>query len=289
VWLKLENLQVTGAFKIRGCLNRVMSLTQEDRDRGLIAASSGNHALGLSLAGSLTGAAVTVVMPRSAPTVKVNGCRRLGAQVLLEGSTYDDAYAHGRKLALEGGLTYVESFDDPLIVAGQGTIALEIFEDLPDVDGLICPIGGGGLVSGLLAARAGGNWGGTRVIGVEAHLAPGMKESLAAGRAVTLPGAPTKADGIAVRKVGDLTFSIAKGHIDDVVVVTDSEMLEATGYLMTKHKVVAELAGAAPVAALLAGRISLQGMERVVCVVTGGNIGSDTMIQALTAYEERES
>jgi len=283
VWLKLENLQETGAFKLRGSLNRVLSLAPEERARGLVTASSGNHALGLSRSCAITGDRVTVVVPEGSPRVKVEGCRALGAEVVVHGEAYDDACEFATRKAEEEGLTYVQSFDDPYVVAGQGTIGLEVGEDLEGVELVVCPVGGGGLASGLAVSAQGGPLEGGRIVGVEAEGAACMLRSLEAGRPVRLQAISTLADGIATKEPGSLTYRIVERWVERVVTVSDEEMLRACGLLMMKHKVVAELAGAAPVAAVLAGRVSVSGLSRAVCVISGGNIAPDLARRAIDA------
>jgi len=273
VWLKLENFQRTGAFKFRGALNCVLKLaaTGAGADLRLVAASSGNHALGMSLAGKIAGAKVTVVMPERAPLVKQEKARAYGAHVVLHGACYDDAQLHARCLAAEAGAVYVPSFNHPDIMAGQGTIALEGLEDLPEPDLVVFPIGGGGLAAGMavvlraLVPR-------TRLVGVQAEGAASMKVSLEQGRLVELPSVDTVADGIAVRRPGELTFGVLQRLLDDVVIVSDQEILEAMRVLLVGASVVVEPAGAAAVAALLAKKVAFNQGGCVIAVVTGGNV-----------------
>ncbi|MBC7340326.1 MAG: pyridoxal-phosphate dependent enzyme [Firmicutes bacterium] len=283
VWLKLENFQRTGAFKFRGALNCVLKLvgTRAGADLRLVTASSGNHALGMSLAGKIAGAKVTVVMPERAPMVKQQKARAYGAHVVLHGACYDDAQLHARCLAAEAGAVYVPSFNHPDIMAGQGTIALEVLEDLPEPGLVVFPIGGGGLAAGMavvlraLVPRA-------RLVGVQAEGAASMKVSLEQGRLVELPSVDTVADGIAVRRPGELTFSVLQRLLDDVVVVSDREILEAMGVLI-EASVVVEPAGAAAVAALLADKVGANQGECVIAVVTGGNVDAALLREVVRA------
>jgi threonine dehydratase len=303
LYLKAENFQVTHAFKFRGAYNRVSQLTPEERSRGLITASSGNHALGLSRAGSLLAVSVTVVMPEGAPVVKEMGCRALGAEVLRHGQTYDDALAHATAIAAEQGLTYVPSFDHPQVAAGQATVAWEIIEDLPDVDVIVGPIGGGGLLSGVagliktMPQEAAAEYFPARtrplseilIVGVQAAGAASMVESVRAGQLVTLPSISTLADGIAVRQPGRWTYEVVASHVDDYLTVTDDEILQALRLLLLKEKLLVEPAGAASVAAALAGRAGdrvdllrvLAGGGKMVCVLSGGNVDPGLVSQAL--------
>lgn len=283
VWLKLENFQRTGAFKFRGALNCVLRLRGKSTSSAsikIVAASSGNHALGMSLAGKLGGAKVTVVMPERATRVKQEKARAYGADVLLYGQAYDDAQVLARRLAEETEAIYVPSFSHPDIMAGQGTIALEILEDFPDPDVVVFPIGGGGLAAGMavvfksLLPR-------TVLVGVQAEGAPSMKVSLQEGKLVELSSVETVADGIAVKRPGDLTFPVVQRLVDEVVTVSDEEILHAMRVLMVEVSVVPEPAGAAAVAALLAGKAEAGEGRRVVAVVTGGNVEPLLLQEAL--------
>ncbi|MFW5896926.1 MAG: threonine ammonia-lyase [Bacillota bacterium] len=301
--LKAENLQLTHAFKFRGAYNRVTSLTPAERERGLIAASSGNHALGLSLAGAMTDAKVTVVMPEDAPEVKAAGCRAYGAEVLRRGETYDDALAFATDLASQRGYTYVQSFDDPVVAAGQATVTWEIVEDLPDLDILVLPIGGGGLATGALGflhtapesvipARK-TPLDQIKVVGVQAEGAASMVASVRRGERMKLAEISTLADGIAVKQPGRITFEAVAGLIDELVTVSDEEMLGAVALLATREKMVVEPAGAAAVAAVLAGRgMTLANCasngHRVACILSGGNLEKDMLLNALRPGERED-
>jgi len=279
LYLKLESLQHTGAFKFRGAYNRISNLPPRALKRGLITASSGNHALGLSRAARLLGAEATVVMPEGSSEVKAEGCRALGATVLTHGEAYDDAYDLAREMAGDKGLTYVHSFDDPFIISGQGTIGLEIWRDLPGVETILAPIGGGGLIAGLLTFYSGKP--APRIVGIEAEGAPSMLESIRRGELTRLPHINTVADGIATKSPGEITFSIVKAAGTRVVTVSDRHMLEALSLLLLRGRVLCEAAGAAPLAALISGAYRPFPGEKVVAVVTGGNISPGLVARIL--------
>ncbi|MBO8137665.1 MAG: threonine ammonia-lyase [Desulfotomaculum sp.] len=270
VYLKLENLQKTGSFKIRGAFNKIANLSDEEKKAGVIASSAGNHAQGVALAASVYGTKSTIVMPTTAPLAKITATRNYGAEVVLHGHVFDDAYAKSVEIQSETGATFIHAFNDPLVIAGQGTIGLEILEDMPDVDAIVVPIGGGGLISGIALAAKNINPK-IKIIGVEPTNAASMKESAVAGKAVTLCSALTIADGIAVKTPGDLTFDIVKQYVDEIVVVEEDEIANAILFLLERCKLIAEGAGAASVAALLNGKVQLPG-KKVVAVVSGGNI-----------------
>jgi threonine dehydratase len=270
VWLKAENLQRTGSFKIRGATNRISALTADERARGVAAASAGNHAQGVAVAAAAQGVRSTVVMPVATPLAKVEATRAYGADVVLYGESYEEAHDEADRLAAERGLVIIPGFDDPLIVAGQGTIALEVIDDLPEVDVIVVPVGGGGLAAGIavgakeLAPRA-------RVVGVQVDAAPGAKRSIEAGRRVVVHPQPTIAEGIAVGGPGELTFPLLQRWLDDIVIVNDDEIAQAMVLLIERSKLVVEGAGAAGVAALIAKRIDVEG-RKVVVVLSGGNV-----------------
>jgi threonine dehydratase len=269
-FVKLENLQMTGSFKERGAANLLLQLTPEERTRGVAAASAGNHGLAVAFHAERLGMAAMIVMPEWAPLIKVTSARRHGAEVILSGANYDEAYGCARQIANERGLTFVHPFDDERVVAGQGTLGLELIEQCPDIDAVIVPIGGGGLVGGVgLAIKAARP--AVRVIGVQAEALAAMKQALAAGARTTLPPASTIADGIAVRQVGELTLDLATRYVDDVVTVSEEELSNAILLLLEIEKTVVEGAGAAPLAALLNRRLGLAGCN-VVLVLSGGNI-----------------
>ncbi|MDP2344500.1 MAG: threonine ammonia-lyase [Deltaproteobacteria bacterium] len=270
VRLKLENLQLTGSFKARGALNRLVTLSDDDKKRGVIAASAGNHAQGVAVHATRLGIKSVIVMPVSTPLIKVTRTQNYGAEVVLHGENYDDAFARAKELAEEHGYVYVHAYDDDLVMAGQGTIGLEILEDFPDVDDVIVPVGGGGLIAGIgTAIKA--HRPQARIIGVEPGALPSMKRALAEGKPVKLPPARTLAEGIAVRLVGQKNVDACKNVVDDIVTVEDDEIARAILFLLESEKTVAEGAGAAAVAALLAGRLQTKG-RKVVLLVCGGNI-----------------
>jgi threonine dehydratase len=270
VWLKLENLQLTGSFKARGAFNRLVTLTEEEKRRGVVAASAGNHAQGVAVHATRLGIRATIVMPVGTPLIKVSRTQAWGADVVLFGENYDDAYGKACELADQHGYVYVHAYDDDFVMAGQGTIGLEILQDVPDVDEVVVPVGGGGLIAGIgtaIKARRPQ----TRIVGVEASVLPSMKRALAEGAPVALPAARTLAEGIAVRKVGVRNLEACRAVVDDIVTVEDDEIARAILVLLESEKTVAEGAGAAAVAALLAGRLNARG-RRTVLLVCGGNI-----------------
>ncbi|HKA87225.1 MAG TPA: threonine ammonia-lyase, partial [Haliangiales bacterium] len=269
-FFKLENLQMTGSFKERGALNKVLSLTPEERARGVVAASAGNHAQGVSYHASRLGIRAVIYMPITTPLVKVSATRGYGAEVVLAGADYDEAFAAALARAGADGLTLVHPFDDDAVIAGQGTLGLEMIEQNPYLDAVICPIGGGGLVGGLACAIKETNPK-IKVIGVQTARLPSMANAIAEGHPVTLPASRTIADGIAVRRAGERTLPLVARYVDDIVVVDEEEIANAILYLLEREKTVAEGAGAAAVAALAQKKIALAG-KRVALVVSGGNI-----------------
>jgi len=270
-WLKLENLQMTGAYKERGALNKLLVMAPADRERGLITASAGNHAQALAYHAGRLGAKATIVMPEATPIMKVANTRAHGARVVLHGANYDEAYAEARRLEQVERLTFVHPFDDPDVIAGQGTIALEVLDQEPGLDAIVVPVGGGGLVSGVaVAAKA--LKPGLRVIGVETELLPCMLQAVEAGRPVTLEPATTVADGIAVKRAGDLTLEHVRRYVDEIVTVSEEEIASAILYLLEREKTVVEGAGAVAVAALLQRKVrGLEG-KKTVSIISGGNI-----------------
>ncbi len=273
VYLKPENMQVTGAYKIRGAYYKISTLTDEEKVRGLVTASAGNHAQGVAYAAQAAGVAATIVMPTTTPLVKVNNTKDYGANVVLHGEVFDDAAELAAQLAEEQGLTYVHPFNDLTLATGQGTIAYEIFQDLPDVDVILIPIGGGGLAAGVstLAKLLNPN---VEVIGVEPTGAASMKASLEAGHVVTLPTASTIADGVAVKTPGDLVFPYVQQNVDRVLALEDGELVEAFLDIMERHKMIVENAGLLTVAALK--HLDCKG-KNVVSVLSGGNMDVITM------------
>jgi threonine dehydratase len=270
VYLKAENMQRSGSFKVRGASYKISRLSEQEYRCGVIAASAGNHAQGVAIAASQLQVPCTIVMPETAPLAKVMATQGYGANVVLHGFTYDDAYQRCLALQKESGATFVHAFDDPDVIAGQGTLGLEMLSDLPDADALIVPIGGGGLIAGIaIAARA------LRpditIIGVQAAGAPSCRTSLDAGEPHTVPSIATIADGIAVKRPGTLTFSIIQRLVDDVVLVNDEAIIASVLLLMERSKMLVEGAGAVGVAALLHGAVKLKG-KKVLVPLTGGNI-----------------
>ena len=272
VYLKLENLQKTGSFKIRGAMNKIMSLTEEQKKKGVVAASAGNHAQGVAYSATLNGVKSTICMPIFAPTAKADATRGYGANVVLYGNSFDEALAQAQKICKETGAIFVHPFDDPYVMAGQGTIAMEILEDLQNVDVIVTAIGGGGLVSGIaytikqLKPEV-------RVIGVQAETAPSMYISKQLGEIYGTETAKTVADGIAVKVPGASTFNVVNQYVDEVVLVSNEEIQHAMLLMVERCKIVSEGAGATPVAALLSGKISgLTENTVVCCVVSGGNL-----------------
>ena len=273
VYLKPENMQVTGAYKLRGAYFKISTLTDEEKARGLVTASAGNHAQGVAYAAQAAGVAATIVMPTTTPLVKVNNTKDYGAQVILHGEVFDDAAELAARMAEEQGLTYVHPFNDLTLATGQGTIAYEIFQDLPDVDVILVPIGGGGLAAGVatLAKLLNPQ---VEVVGVEPTGAASMKASLEAGHIVTLPSATTIADGVAVKTPGDKVFPYIQQNVDRILTIDDGELVEAFLDVMERHKMVVENAGLLTVAALR----HLDCKEKnVVSVLSGGNMDVITM------------
>ncbi|NLG87505.1 MAG: threonine ammonia-lyase, partial [Firmicutes bacterium] len=279
IYLKNENLHKTGSFKLRGAFNKIATLSDEEKKRGVIASSAGNHAQGVALGATLYGIPAKVVMPAGAPLAKVAATRGYGADVVLYGAAYDDAYAKACQLKEETGAVFVHPFNDPYVIAGQGTIGLEIMEDLPDLDAVVVPVGGGGLIAGIAAAvkEIKPN---VKVIGVEAAGAPCMLASLQAGYITALNSVATIADGIAVKQPGDMTFNMVKHYVDDIVTVEDEEIAYAILMLLERAKVIAEGAGAVPVAAILQHKLNLTG-KKVAAVVSGANIDVNILARVI--------
>jgi threonine dehydratase len=270
VFLKMENLQLMGSFKERGACNRLLQLTPEERRRGVIAASAGNHALGVAYHARALGVPATIVMPRTSPLVKVMDTRALGATVEQVAGGYDDAFEVATRRARDRGLVVIHAFDDPHVLAGQGTLGLEIIEQVPTVEAVLTAVGGGGLMAGVATAIK-ATRPAVRLIGVQTEAMPAMQAALRGGHPVRIEATPTIADGIAVGQVGALPFTAVTRLVDDVVTVDDEEIAEAILTLLEKEKTVAEGAGAAPLAALIHRELGLTG-KTVVVVVGGGNI-----------------
>lgn len=280
MYLKTENLQITGSFKLRGAYYKISQLTEEQRNAGIVACSAGNHAQGVALAATRMGIKSIVCMPDGAPISKVEATKAFGAEVCLHGATYDDAYKKACQIQQETGATLIHPFDDDEVIAGQGTIGLEILEQLRDVDAVVVPIGGGGLISGVsyaiksLAPHV-------KVYGVQAENAPGMYESHHEGHVITLDKANTFADGIAVKHPGDITFDITERYVDEIVTVTEDEIAAAILALMEKQKLVTEGAGAVSVAAVMFNKLPIAG-KKVVCILSGGNIDVSILSRVIT-------
>lgn len=270
VFLKSENLQVTGSFKVRGAYYKLSQLSDEERGRGVIACSAGNHAQGVALSAARMGIPATICIPGSAPISKVEATRSYGANVELVKGVYDDAAARASELQQQTGATFIHPFDDERVIAGQGTIGLEILDQLPEVDAVIVPIGGGGLISGVAFALKSLKPG-VKVYGVQAAGAPSMQRAVAQRERKALPAVATMADGIAVKMPGALTYDICSNYVDEIVTVTDDEICAAILTLIEQQKMIAEGAGAVAVAAVLAHKLPLDG-KNVVCLVSGGNI-----------------
>ena len=270
LYLKTENLQITGSFKVRGAYYKMTQLSAEEKARGVIACSAGNHAQGVALAAQKNGIKSVICLPDGAPISKVEATKSYGAEVCLVEGVYDDAYQKALQLRDEKGYTFIHPFDDEDVIAGQGTIALELIEQIPDLDVIVVPIGGGGLISGIAYTAKTLNPH-IKVYGVQAKGAPSMKNSVAHGQVEELSSVSTIADGIAVKKPGDLTYELCSKYVDEIVTVTDDEISAAILALMEQHKLVTEGAGAAGVAAVMFGKLDVKG-KKTVCVLSGGNV-----------------
>ena len=258
--MKCENLQLTGAYKIRGALNKIRSLSDEDKVKGVVCSSAGNHAQGVAFAASQANVKSTIVMPKTTPLLKIQSTKDLGGNVVLSGYVYDDAFNEAKRIEQEQGALFIHPFNDIDVICGQGTVALEIFEDLKDVDVILCPIGGGGLISGVtLAAKALNP--NVKVIGVQAEGANAMVKSFKAGEIIALDSVDTIADGIAVKRPGDLTFKFIKEYVDDIITVSDHEIVEAFFTLSEKHKLLAEASGTALINSALVAKGRLFGFS----------------------------
>ena len=271
VHLKLENFQRTGSFKIRGATNRIATLSEAEQAGGVVTASAGNHAQGVALAATRNGVDSTIVMPEHAPISKIEATERYGARVVLHGSDYNEAQEKAHGIERDEDRTYVHAFDDPLVMAGQGTIGLEIHDELPDVETVVVPIGGGGLIAGVATALKAKNPD-IRIVGVQAAGASSVAESLNKGRVVEIPEVDTIADGIATRSVGERTFEVIEERVDEVVTVTDSEIAVALTYLLERAKTLVEGAGGIALAALLADTFEYEADEVIVPLLSGANI-----------------
>ncbi|MBQ9814129.1 MAG: threonine ammonia-lyase [Lachnospiraceae bacterium] len=280
IYLKTENLQVTGSFKVRGAYYKISQLTEEERNAGIIACSAGNHAQGVALAASKMGIKATICMPDGAPISKVEATRALGAEICLVPHTYDDAHDRAVQMQHETGATFIHPYDDQEVIEGQATIGLELFEQLPDLDAVLVPIGGGGLIAGVayVIKRLKPS---VKVYGVQAEKAPSMAESFKRKQIVSVDRVATFADGIAVKTPGDLTFDLICKYVDDVVTVSEGEIAAAILALMERQKLVAEGAGAVGVAAAMFNKVPIKG-KKAVCIVSGGNIDVNIMTRVIT-------
>ena len=282
LYLKPENLQRTGSFKLRGAYNKIANLSEAECRRGVIACSAGNHAQGVALAARERGIRAVICMPEYAPRIKVENTKALGAEVVLVPGCYDDAYEKALQLQIERGYTFVHPFNDKDVIAGQGTIAAEILQELPETDVILCSAGGGGLLSGI-AACAKQLRPGVRVYGVQASGAPSLYASFSLGYVAKLSAVRTFADGIAVKEVGNLTFELSRQYVDDILTVSDGQILKALKKLIYREKLVTEGAGATPLAAVLSGLVpGLQPSSNVVCVLSGGNIDIPLLAKIIT-------
>lgn len=268
VYIKPENLQKTGAFKIRGAFNKIAHLTEEEKSKGLICSSAGNHAQGVAYAANELGVKATIVMPKTTPLIKVEATKKYGAEVVLHGDVYDDAYTEAKRLEKEHDYVFVHPFDDLDIIYGQGTIGLEIIEELKDVDYVLVPVGGGGLISGIAIAIKESNPN-IKVIGIEPRGAMAMKQSLRMNERVCLNKVDTIADGVAVKEPGVLTYELIKKYVDDIIIVDDYDLMDAFLMLVEKHKLVAENAGLLALAGLK--KLDVKN-KKVVSLLSGGNI-----------------
>jgi len=276
VRLKAELFQRTGSYKVRGPLNKFTFLTDEQKRRGVICSSAGNHAQGVAFAARVHGIHAVVCMAENATPSKIEATRGYGADVVLHGTIWDEANERARELVAEKGYTYIHPFDDEQLMLGQGTVGLEIARDWPEVDVVVVPIGGGGLISGIAMALKSRNPA-VRVVGVESSGAPGMKRSVEEGRLVTLDRVDCVIDGLRVKRVGEKTFEVVRRYVDEIVALPDRDIFEAVRWVMHYAKLVPEGAAAAPVAALLAGLVQAPAGSRVACVLSGGNVNLDQL------------
>lgn len=280
VYLKAECLQLTGSFKLRGAYYKISQLTDEEKKHGVIACSAGNHAQGVALGATRNGIKSLICLPTTAPLSKVEATKKFGAEVCMVPGVYDDAYEKALELKERDGYTFIHPFDDPLVIAGQGTIGLEILRQLPEVEAIIVPVGGGGLIAGVAFAvktlRPD-----VKVYGVQAEGAPSMEKSLKEGEKIHLDKVSTIADGIAVKQPGELTYQLCRNYVDELVSVSDDEIAAAILTLMEKQKMVAEGAGAVSLAAVLFDKLPVEG-KKVVCIVSGGNIDVNILNRVMT-------
>ncbi|AFQ42704.1 threonine ammonia-lyase [Desulfosporosinus meridiei] len=279
VFVKMENLQRTGSFKIRGAYNRIANLTDQEKALGVIASSAGNHAQGVAVAAAIYGIEAKIVMPLHAPLSKVTATRKYGAEVILHGEAYDEAYNEARRIQSETQATFIHPFNDPQVIAGQGTIALEILDDLPDVEVVVLPIGGGGLISGVALALKTINPT-IKIIGVQSKNNPSMIESINNQHPITINGTPSIADGIAVKTPGELTFELVSKYVDDIVAVDEDEIASTMLLFLESAKVVSEGAGAAAAAGII-HRLSHYKNRKIVAVLSGGNVDVNILARTI--------
>jgi threonine dehydratase len=279
LYLKMENMQRTGSYKDRGSMNTVLSLSDKEKAAGVIAASAGNHAQGLAYAAQCNNTHATIVMPETSPLAKRRGTAQYGAEIVLHGAGYDDAFARATELQKEKGYTFVHAFDDPRVIAGQGTVGLELLDQNPDLEVFVVPIGGGGLAAGMAIALKETNPG-VRIVGVQSENIAGMKASLEAGKIITVPGS-TIADGIAVARPGEHNFPIVQKYVDEIVTVSEEEIADAILVLIESEKTVTEGSGAAGVAAVLNNKVASIAGKQVCVVLTGGNIDTTFLSKIL--------
>lgn len=270
VYLKLENLQKTGSFKVRGSYNKLISLSEEELKKGVVAASAGNHAQGVAYSSQMLGIPCTIVMPKGAPLSKVLATRQYGAEVILEGNVFDEALAFALELNEKRGATFIHAFDDEAVITGQGTVGLEILDQLPEVEAVICPVGGGGLIAGVAMAVKEKNPN-IAVYGVQTMACPSMKQSLMEQKPVAIKSAPTMADGIAVQKPGASNFEIVRKYVNDIVCVDEMEIARTMLLLLERNKLLVEGSGASSLAALLYKKINITN-KKVAAVLSGGNV-----------------
>jgi len=270
VFMKLENLQKTGSFKVRGSYNKIMSLSQEERKRGVIAASAGNHAQGVAYSSSMIGIPCTIVMPKNAPLSKIEATQGYGAEVVLHGDIFDESLQYALELQRVRGATFVHPFDDVAVMAGQGTIALEILEQLPDVEAVLCPVGGGGLLAGVAFALKEHNPS-IKVYGVESSACAGMTAAFQNKKPVVIQASDTIADGIAVKKPGELTYDVIQKYVDDIICVDETQIYRTMLYLLERSKLLVEGSAAVALAAVLYDKVPFKG-KKVVPILSGGNV-----------------
>lgn len=268
--MKLENLQKTGSFKVRGSYNKIISLSKEEKRRGVIAASAGNHAQGVAYSSSMIGIPCTIVMPKGAPLSKIQATQSYGANVILHGDVFDESLEYARKLQQETGATFVHPFDDPTVIAGQGTIGLELFDQLDHIDAVVCPVGGGGLLAGLAIAMK-QKKPTIRIYGVESAACASTTAAKQYNQPVMITPSNTIADGIAVKRIGDLTFSYIQKYVDDIVRVEETDISRTMLYLLERNKLLVEGSAACSLAALLYKKIPLEG-KNIVAILSGGNV-----------------